>query len=101
MAHNSYGDRQISKRHTSSKINRKRLKFKGHHKLEKYRYLIHVDSYPSRLNLLIKWLKNGLIQFVKAHPEKSLFISQHPERQTIQEEVNILKKNWFVDTATT
>ena len=75
----------------AARLTGKRLKFKGHSNLQKYRYLIHVDSDPGRLNVLIKWLNNGLIQFVKAHPEKSLFVSQHTERQTIQEEVWVLK----------
>ena len=74
-----------------SRLTGKRLKFVGHPKLEKYRYLIHVDSAPDRLDTLIEWLNNGLIQFVKSHPQKSFFAAKHRQRETIQQEVEKLK----------
>ena len=77
----------------ASRLMGKKLKFKGHPKLSRYRYLIHVDSKVVRLQRLDLWLMNGLIPFVKSRPTKTLFIAEHPVFGTIQEEVAEVKRN--------
>jgi hypothetical protein len=75
-----------------SRVIVKRLKFQGHPKLEQYRYWIHVDTSRHSLKMLNKFLKMGLLDFVRCHPSKALFVQKHPKRKTIQQEVVKLKR---------
>jgi hypothetical protein len=74
-----------------SRINTKRIKFTGHPVLIPYRYHIHVDTSHTALTMLDKFMTNGLMKYVKCHPSKALFVRNHPDRTTVQEEINILK----------
>jgi len=67
------------------------LKFLGHDKIRNYRYRIHVETYKGQLQMLHKALQNGLLDYVRCHPSKALFVEKHPFRTTIQQEVNTLK----------
>ena len=68
----------------------KKLKFHFHPKLLKYRYLIHSDAGNHRLKQMHKWLARGLIFHVLENPKYALFIGEHPDRTTIEQEVSVL-----------
>ena len=74
-----------------SRINTKRIKFTGHPVLIPYRYHIHVDTSHTALTMLDKFMTNGLMKYVKCHPSKALFVRNHTDRTTVQEEINLLK----------
>ena len=69
----------------------KDLKFRGHALLKKYRYRIHVDTRDKALDILQVMLTNGLMDYVRCHPSKALFIRRHPKRKRVQDEIAVLK----------
>ena len=71
----------------------KELKFVGHETIRNYRYRIHVDTYTGQLKRLHTALQNGLLDYVRCHPSKALFVEKHPLRTTIEQEVNTLKRS--------
>jgi hypothetical protein len=83
-----------------SRVIVKRLKFQGHPKLKQYRYWIHVDTSRRSRKMLNKFLKMGLLDFVRCHPSKALFVRKHPKRKTIQQEVDALKRKAKVQPLT-
>ena len=80
----------------SDRVQSKVVKFQFHQVLEKYEYLIHVDSKNSRLEELDDFLRGGLLQLVLKHESKnkhkSLYIEHHEVRDSISQEIDRLKE---------
>ena len=41
------------------------------------------------------------MDFVQCHPSKTLFVRKHPDRKTIEEEVNVLKRLSYLQPLST
>ena len=80
----------------ASRVRIKDLKFRGHPRLKPYRYWIHVDTSRAALKHLQWSLSNGLLEYVRCHPSKALFLREHGDRATIQQEINVLQKDAYV-----
>jgi hypothetical protein len=77
------------------RVRTKEIKFKGHDRINHYRYRISVDLQSTARSTrgLADALNNGLLDYVRCNPSKALFVRKHPDRTTIQQEVNELE-NW-------